>query len=582
MAALSALTAMPAAAKTACSVSQVAQLKVTMEDRQPMVPVSIDGHQERFLLDSGAFFSMISSGKARELALKVSGMPVDYDYVVEGVGGEVRPLLTTIKTVGLAGMSLKNIPFLVGGSEVANGAGLLGQNVLGFADVEYDLGHGLVRLMRVKDCAGAVPAYWAASRPVSVLSTEPRTEYQRHTIGTVFLNGVKMRAIFDTGADSTTLSLAAAARLGLKPTSPGVKANGLSGGIGRRSAMSYVMPIDSIKIGDQEEIRRTHLTAMALGMGDTDMLIGADFFLSHRVFVANSMNKMFFTYEGGAIFSDKPGRLVDTAGNTVALAPSTDAVPTDAAGFSRRGAAALARHDNAAALADFDRATTLAPTDSGYFYQRALAHDAGKQPALASADLDQALKLDPGNADARLMRAGLRLSHDDDRAGAAADVAAVESKAPPAADVRLTLADMYGSLHEPAKAVPQYTLWLRYHPDDRRKPDALNGRCWARAQLGTELDLALADCDDATRLRRSADILDSRGFVHLRMGDAGKAIRDYDAALALDAKSSWSLYGRGLAKRRVGDKAGGDADVVAAVALNDRIASRFKDLGVER
>jgi hypothetical protein len=36
---------------------------------------------------------------------------------------------------------------------------------------------------------------------------------------------------------------------------------------------------------------------------DADMLIGADFFLSHHIFVSNSQHKLYLTYNGGPVFN---------------------------------------------------------------------------------------------------------------------------------------------------------------------------------------------------------------------------------------------------------------------------------------
>jgi hypothetical protein len=33
------------------------------------------------------------------------------------------------------------------------------------------------------------------------------------------------------------------------------------------------------------------------------MLLGADFFVSHRIYVSNAQHKMYFTYNGGPVFS---------------------------------------------------------------------------------------------------------------------------------------------------------------------------------------------------------------------------------------------------------------------------------------
>jgi tetratricopeptide (TPR) repeat protein len=73
---------------------------------------------------------------------------------------------------------------------------------------------------------------------------------------------------------------------------------------------------------------------------------------------------------------------------------------------------------------------------------------------------------------------------------------------------------------------------------------------------------------------------DTRGLVYLRQGRYDKAIADYDAALALDPKIPWSLYGRGLAKQRLKQAAAGEADVAAATALLPKIAAEAASHGI--
>ena len=75
--------------------------------------------------------------------------------------------------------------------------------------------------------------------------------------------------------------------------------------------------------------------------------------------------------------------------------------------------------------------------------------------------------------------------------------------------------------------------------------------------------------------------MDSRGLVRLRLGDYDKAISDYDDSLKLSPKNAWSLYGRGMAKRKKGDTAGSQADLAAAKALRADIAEEFAKFGVK-
>ena len=94
---------------------------------------------------------------------------------------------------------------------------------------------------------------------------------------------------------------------------------------------------------------------------------------------------------------------------------------------------------------------------------------------------------------------------------------------------------------------------------------ALNGRCWARAMLGSELDKALIDCNAAISAEpKNAAYLDSRGWVNLRLGRYEQALADFDRALSLRPGTAWTLYGRGLTKSRLGDVTQGEADLAAA------------------
>jgi hypothetical protein len=58
------------------------------------------------------------------------------------------------------------------------------------------------------------------------------------------------------------------------------------------------------------------------------------------------------------------------------------------------------------------------------------------------------------------------------------------------------------------------------------------------------------------------------------------AIAEYDAVLRVDLKKPYSLYGRGMAKRKKGDIAGGEADMAAAQLIEPEIAEKFAELGL--
>jgi tetratricopeptide (TPR) repeat protein/predicted aspartyl protease len=568
------MAAAPASAAGKCSVGEIADLPITMEYLRPMVNAGINGTNARFLADSGAFFSIITPGSAASLRLRVGG---ELAVTMRGVNGDAAMALTKVKRFTLAGTDFSNIQFIVGGSEVDGAAGVLGQNVWGAAgDVEYDLPHGMIRLMKPKDCGNMGMAYWTAGKPYSVVEIASRSPANPHTIGTILINNVKVRATFDTGAAVSILSLDAAARAGIKPDSPGVEPGGMMGGFGRDMVRTWIAPVDSLKIGG-EEIRKSRIRIGKLG-SDTDMLLGADFFIAHRVYVSNSQHRLFLTYEGGPVFN-LTARHLDANGDAVTAPALAAAPPTDAEGFGRRGAVSLAQHDIKGAIADFGRAIAMAPAEPRYLVQRAAALLQAEQPVAARADLDHALTLAPADVSALMLRAEIR--SEQDHTGAAADLDAAVKAIPAEADERLQIASLYSEIELPDRAIGQFDLWIKAHPIDQRRPAALNGRCWSRALLGRDLPGALADCNAALRARPGATaFLDSRGLVELRQGSFAKAIKDYDAVLARAPQMAWSLYGRGIAKLRTGDASGGKADIDAALKLAPKLADRAKGFGI--
>ncbi len=572
------------AAHAGCVVSRLAELPVTMSELRPYVHAKVNGSDLRLLADSGAFYSVISPGTAAEL--KLSTRPAPAGFYMTGVGGATDVRFTTAKDFVLDTIPLHNIDFIVGGSEIRQDlGGVLGRNVLSYVDTEYDLANSVIRLMRPVGCGARVMAYWAAGKPVDILDMEFDAQKLPPVTVPVVVNGVRLRATLDTGAQTSVLMLAAAKRSGVPTTGAELSERGMSGGIGRRMVGGFVAPLESIKIGD-EEIKHTKIRVIDNGLRNTDMLLGADFFLSHRVFVAKSQQKVYVTYNGGPVFSLVAQPINAAPPSTAAAASSPDAKPqegepADAAGFSRRGEVYASRRDFAHAIVDLDKAVELAPTNADYVYQRAVLRLRTGQPFLAMADIEQTLKLRPNDQAAHLARAQLRFNGRDQK-GALADLDEVATSASPAADARFALGMLYERGESPEQALAQFNLWIAAHPDDNRRPQALNGRCWSRALLNRELDKALADCNGALRANPKVySFLDSRGLVFLRRGEFARSIVDYDASLALRPKVPWSLYGRGIAKMKAGDADGGKADVAAALASNANIATEAAKYGVK-
>jgi tetratricopeptide (TPR) repeat protein len=553
------------AAQAGCALNDVAALAVTMIGPRPTVHASIDGKDAVFLVDTGAFASVISPEAADRRHLRVHGGGA---IGVKGIGGAAYAQTTRVEEFKLGGAPFYDMRFLVVNGAGRDVAGVLGQDILGAMDVEYDFANGVMRLIRPKGCGAAdILSYWT-DRP-SILPTQPSPPFSGQVRAVGEINGRKIRVGLDSGSTYSGMTLKAAARAGVSPGSPDVSPARASAGIDGKPVQAWTAPFDSFSLGG-EAIVHTRLRIGQGDIGDNDMLLGADFFLAHRIYVSRAQHRLYFTYNGGPVF-----RLRDTPAVAWAVkgTPAGDPnAPVDAAGFARRGAALMARDNPAAALQDFSRAIGLEPREAAFYFDRAAARAADGQPDLALADFDAGLTLRPADPSALLARAALNI--DAGRADQARPdlEAAVRTNADDVL-IGLEAAGLYERAGLLPEAVTAYSQWIERHPRDELAPEALAGRCRARALVRSELDLAREDCDAAVRdWRDHPAVLASRSLLDLVLGATDSAIADADAALKADDQAFWALQVRGWAKRKLGQSDQAEIDLAAAAKADPKQA----------
>jgi len=584
----------PTHAFAECKLQKFGELQVTMAGGRPLVDGSINGVDARFFVDSGAFFSTLSKQRLGPYQLHLE--PVAFGAVVSGLGGSEAPMLTYAKDFtlqGFGGQTLHKIAFLVTATPMGPDAiGLLGQNILSIFDTEYDLGNGVIRLIRPKDCGKQLLAYWHGDASVAEITIEGVTRESPHLIGKALLNGTKIDVLFDTGSPRSLLTAKAAAHAGVTRSSVDTTDAGSLGGMGgSRRFETWIARFDKVDFGG-EVIKNTRLRVGDFDLPfHGDLILGVDFFLSHRIYVAASQRKIYFTYNGGRVFDlsvvhETPETPAPASGEpaaasaataTAAVSPDT---PKDAAGYRRRGAAHAARLNFPAALADLDQAVKMDPADAQNYYSRALARGQNGQLDLAMADLNEALRIKPNDVPILTARGELHLVGKDE-AAARTDFDAALRLSPTDSDVAYRIAEAYTNTDYFREAIPQLDKWIAANRRNDQLAFALNLRCWCRATLNVELDLALADCNAALRKASgNPSILDSRALVWLRRGDFDKSIADYQEALRQRPGQPDSRYGLGLAQLRKGLKEQGQKDIDAAIALDPQVAQEFKRYGL--
>ena len=323
------------AAAAGCKLATIAEWPVRSERNVLLVEGAVNGQPARVLIDSGATRTLLFRAAATRFNVARADARRDRMF---GIGGETKVEIAFLNEFRVG--ELKRAPYrmLIAGDRDFGADVLLGEDFLSLVDVEFDLAHNLVRLFQPQDCDSVKLAYWATSGMTvgevafeSILVTNPQI-----VLG-VAINGESISAQLDSGAQLSVLDKPAAALLGVTPETPGVVVAGKNAGLGGKILPVWNGPFQSFTIGN-ETIRDTRIPFSDLFHdanipvvgshipmkldGVHQMLLGVDFLRSHRVYIAHSQNRLYFTYNGGQVFGwPRPAEVEGDPG------PQTDGSP---------------------------------------------------------------------------------------------------------------------------------------------------------------------------------------------------------------------------------------------------------------
>lgn len=186
----------------------------------------------------------------------------------------------------------------------------------------------------------------------------------------------------------------------------------------------------------------------------------------------------------------------------------------------------LKREERVPAMAELNQAIAL-DAQAEYYAVRGHVHAELAQPEAAIADLDQALRLQPEHPEARFDRAFLSYAQGDLKRAQADIIRAVQLSP--------------------------------------RNPRFLGGRCVIDIASGRDAKNALTYCERALEYPRPANAYTARGEAYLLLRRDHEALADFGAALVAQPTHMRALYGRGLARTRLGEHESGQKDMATAL-----------------
>jgi predicted aspartyl protease len=196
------LLATGAAAQAAenCSLVIVSKLPMDIEPAGVMtVPVTLNHKPFRLLVDTGDYYSVVTDRTAKILGVKMERAA---NFELRGWGGAVIDHFVNLDQFGFGRLARERTQFMVMKSDTATFDGLLGADFLYYFDLDFDFAKATLNLISPDHCKGKV-AYWTKGD----LGLVPFDYKDRSIQLTVQIDGKEVRAILDTGASDTMMSL---------------------------------------------------------------------------------------------------------------------------------------------------------------------------------------------------------------------------------------------------------------------------------------------------------------------------------------------------------------------------------------
>nr|WP_249208826.1 retroviral-like aspartic protease family protein [Acetobacter okinawensis] len=281
-AALALLELVPYAASAQSCPKLVARVALRNDQGFLNIPVSLNGHAASMIVDTGSEGSLLSPEAA---ALFDTRLDPSRHTMVHGTGGVGRivpnAVVRSFKMGGLefgpVSVPVDTLPAVPRTEPAVEG--LVGGDLLSRYDVEFDVAQGTLSFWSVgtPKCAG--PQGWRY-----IYRAVPLQNAGERVIARVELDGHALEALVDSGARSCIVSTRAAERMGVSAAQLATDPGGLTTGVDGHQQTYHWHKFGMMQVGQEQE--HAPVLTVAPVQDTVDMLLGADWFAAHRVWIS--------------------------------------------------------------------------------------------------------------------------------------------------------------------------------------------------------------------------------------------------------------------------------------------------------
>lgn len=273
----------------ACGLTQAGEVPVSLRAGRPFVDITAGGAQASFLVDTGAVVTLVQhSAVARFHLAMIEGGATQ----LQGLNGPAVTQVAVLTGARLGGLALDTMKVPVPSDAQATIAsdlgGIIGMDVLGRYEMDFDMPAGRIRFYAGSPCDGeALPfagplidirGAWAPQP--SLNDRDPRMYVQ----GT--LNGRGVVAMLDSGSQRSVLYADMAAGLGITAEMLARDPAVTLLGIGETRIRAPSHRIDEARFGAASMRALEVLVVPRAYTNDSAMILGMDYLAHNRVWIA--------------------------------------------------------------------------------------------------------------------------------------------------------------------------------------------------------------------------------------------------------------------------------------------------------
>lgn len=270
-----------------CNTGEVASVPLTYADGGvPLAEVRINGNPVRALIDTGAQHATLLD-KATLEGFGVNVISSESNYA------GIDVLNARIDHVAFGPIEFSKAWFAVGDLSADGVGAKLGANFLFRTDLEIALRERYLKFFKPAGCLRAPLAYWDAAAPSVPLQIHPLRKDLRPWFK-VRINGDDVRAVLSTTSRHSYLDLYTARRMGLGADTPGALRDAAGITWNDRKEEVWTVPVAQMSIGALP-VKDFRLRLVNMERSGEMLVLGTDFLSRHRIYVAMSQNRIYFS-----------------------------------------------------------------------------------------------------------------------------------------------------------------------------------------------------------------------------------------------------------------------------------------------